>query len=287
MAEAPMLSIVIPTFNRVAFLRRAIDSALAQTVPCEVVVVDHGSSDGTPELVASYGRSVLYVRRDHDDGPCIAWFDGVLRSSGTYIHLTFDDDWIAPEFAANTLPLMNDETAVVFTNVKVVSATDEFTLFDNVAFKQGQHPSSQLTNFLMQSRQTISPGCAIFRRQDALDALMINPVFASAPMRGVGPDLMMFLLPLSRRATYAFVDEFLAFFRSHSDSITVDALSDPIKERKLCDAYSNYKLAFLVQQVTSTFSGTDSTKAAAFVWRNVPRISAIRKSWFGRFIGQS
>jgi glycosyltransferase involved in cell wall biosynthesis len=45
---APLVTIVIPTFNRSAMLRRCIESALAQTLACEVIVVDHGSKDDTP-----------------------------------------------------------------------------------------------------------------------------------------------------------------------------------------------------------------------------------------------
>src|SRR5690242_12394974 len=51
-----LISIIIPTYNRVNDVKRAIDSALEQThQPCEVIVVDDGSSDATPELLAQYG----------------------------------------------------------------------------------------------------------------------------------------------------------------------------------------------------------------------------------------
>ncbi|HBK23544.1 MAG TPA: glycosyl transferase, partial [Planktothrix sp. UBA10369] len=44
-------SIVITTYNRIALLKRAIDSALKQTIPCEVVVADDASSDQTEDYV--------------------------------------------------------------------------------------------------------------------------------------------------------------------------------------------------------------------------------------------
>jgi glycosyltransferase involved in cell wall biosynthesis len=63
-------SIVITTYNRLTLLQRAIDSALTQTMPCEVVVVDDCSSDGTQayvqercEALASVGdRRLIYHR---------------------------------------------------------------------------------------------------------------------------------------------------------------------------------------------------------------------------------
>ena len=55
----------------------------------------------------------------------------------------------------------------------------------------------------------------------------------------------MFLTALSRAPAYCYIDEPLAFFRAHDQSITVNALQDPASTQKLTDAYNEYKLAFL------------------------------------------
>jgi glycosyltransferase involved in cell wall biosynthesis len=61
------VSAVIPTFNRLAYIRRAIDSLLAQTVSVdEVIIIDDGSTDGTAEAVeARYGARVRVVRQQN------------------------------------------------------------------------------------------------------------------------------------------------------------------------------------------------------------------------------
>ena len=57
MAE-PTVSAVILAFNLERFIAEAIESVLAQTHPCEIVIVDNGSTDGTLEIVRGYGDRV-------------------------------------------------------------------------------------------------------------------------------------------------------------------------------------------------------------------------------------
>jgi glycosyltransferase involved in cell wall biosynthesis len=91
----PTVSVVIPAYNAAAFVSRAIDSALAQTVPpLEIIVVDDGSTDDTASVVAKYPSPVRLVRQENG-GPAAARNHGVRDSAGEWIGwLDADDTWL-------------------------------------------------------------------------------------------------------------------------------------------------------------------------------------------------
>lgn len=91
----PLVSIIIPTFNRAGVVTRAIDSVLGQTYrPVEVLVVDDGSTDGTPEVLKSYGDAIVTIVQDNA-GPAAARNRGIRESKGDFIaFLDSDDVWL-------------------------------------------------------------------------------------------------------------------------------------------------------------------------------------------------
>ncbi|MBF2065689.1 MAG: glycosyltransferase family 2 protein [Calothrix sp. C42_A2020_038] len=97
-------SVVITTYNRLILLQRAINSALQQTVSCEVVVVDDCSSDGTQEFLENLRSSMtardnfqlIYHCNSQNLGHAATVNTGVEKSSGDWIKFLDDDDYLAP-----------------------------------------------------------------------------------------------------------------------------------------------------------------------------------------------
>ncbi|MBD2310751.1 glycosyltransferase family 2 protein [Desertifilum sp. FACHB-1129] len=89
-------SIVISTYTRLDLLKRAIDSARSQTIPCEVVVADDCSKDETESYVRSLGSSVVYHRNPTNSGHAVTVNSGVQAASGDWIKFLDDDDYLAP-----------------------------------------------------------------------------------------------------------------------------------------------------------------------------------------------
>jgi GT2 family glycosyltransferase len=94
---APQISVIIPTFNRAWTLARAVDSVLAQTyAPKEVIVVDDGSTDPTPEVLAAYGDRIRVLVQPNR-GVSSARNLGIRCSRGEFIALLDSDDQWKPE----------------------------------------------------------------------------------------------------------------------------------------------------------------------------------------------
>jgi glycosyltransferase involved in cell wall biosynthesis len=89
-------SIVITTYNRSAMLKRAIESCIAQTHPCEIVVVDDCSPDDTAAIVGRFPQ-VVYVRNASNLGHSGAANIGIARATGTWIKHLDDDDFLHPD----------------------------------------------------------------------------------------------------------------------------------------------------------------------------------------------
>ncbi len=94
---SPLVSVVIPTYNRSAFLVEAVESVLAQTwEDLEIVVVDDGSTDSTQECVRKYKDKVRYLRKENG-GPASARNVGVRLARGVYVSFLDSDDQCYPE----------------------------------------------------------------------------------------------------------------------------------------------------------------------------------------------
>lgn len=114
----PKVSIIIPTYNRLSFLPKAIDSVLAQTFTnYEIIVVDDGSTDGTQAYVQEHYADKIILLQKEKGGPGAARNAGIRIARGVYIaFLDSDDLWLPEKLAIQTAYLeAKPEVAMVFT----------------------------------------------------------------------------------------------------------------------------------------------------------------------------
>lgn len=105
----PLLTIVIPSFNRPEKTARAVASVVAQAADCEIIVVDDAStpplalSDNTPE-----SGTIRLIRRDVNGGPAAARNSGVQNATGTIIGFLDSDDVFLPDTLRARLAFARD-----------------------------------------------------------------------------------------------------------------------------------------------------------------------------------
>lgn len=93
--SAARVSVIMPAYNTAHYIREAIDSVLEQDYPNkELIVIDDGSTDGTVEVLRSYGDRITLLTQ-HNQGSAVARNAGLEAARGEYIaFLDSDDVWL-------------------------------------------------------------------------------------------------------------------------------------------------------------------------------------------------
>ncbi len=133
MNDSSLVSVVVPTYNRLRQTIAAIESALAQThVNLEVIVVDDGSTDGSGEAIerfvnqkANAGHCVTFLSQ-RNQGPSVARNAGIAKARGEYIaFLDSDDVWLPEklEWQLRALEQFGNECCACVTDARMVSGS--------------------------------------------------------------------------------------------------------------------------------------------------------------------
>lgn len=158
-SRAPLVSVVIPTYNRSRYLGGTIDSVLAQDHPAvEVIVVDDGSADDTPGVLARYAGKVAAIRQPNS-GQGVAVNRGLAASRGEYLTLVSDDDPLLPG-ALSTL------VDVLETRLDALVAYPDWLIIDPAGVRVARITGFEYSLDDMVRDHLCYPGpCALFRRK--------------------------------------------------------------------------------------------------------------------------
>ncbi len=203
--SSPLVSVVIPTYNRLKVLLRAVDTALNQTYRnLEVIIVDDGSTDDTRAALAPYGDRIRYIYQKNQ-GASAARNYGISEAHGKYIaFLDSDDEWL-PTKLEKQIELL--ETHPEFSFVACL-ATDEkrtYTGYDDHA--------TQFMRFILQpftqnmTRYVVRREC--FQQHGLFDTSIHGP-----------EDWELWLRLLKNGCRFGYVPEPLMSYTSSDDAIS-------------------------------------------------------------------
>lgn len=161
---SPSVSIVIASFNSAEFLPGTISSALSLNLPArEIIVVDDGSTDNTPEICTRFGKAIRYVPIKNG-GVSAARNHGATLAGGDWLLFLDSDDLLLPAATASLLAEAEKKRAgFAYGMVLERRPPPEPPRHNGFDYCAGDPPHPAQANFIRSA--IITPGSAIVRRR--------------------------------------------------------------------------------------------------------------------------
>ncbi|PSN14665.1 glycosyl transferase [filamentous cyanobacterium CCT1] len=224
----PLVSVVIPTYNRSDYLRDAIASALGQTYAnIELVVTDDCSPNSPKELVESFNDPrIRFLQNTKNLGITLNITNGFKAAKGKYVASLNDDDRWTPDFLAKLVPPLeaNPNLSVAFCDHAIIDADGQV---DSIATQQNSQrwqrdrlPEGTYQPFwkLALVDRAVSCAAAAVIRKAAVDWDELS----TAGAQGMGRHWDYFLGYLVCRQGHGayYCPEYLTQYRLHNQNIT-------------------------------------------------------------------
>ena len=117
-------SIIIPVYNCEKYIIQAVESALNQTVACEVIVVNDGSTDLTHDILCSMADITYLIKPN--GGTASALNLGIRNSHGNWIHWLSADDILYPDAVEKMLRNIDNNEKIYYSNYDIINEYSEF-----------------------------------------------------------------------------------------------------------------------------------------------------------------
>jgi glycosyltransferase involved in cell wall biosynthesis len=229
-----LISVIIPVYNREAYIKDAIDSVFAQKLPSgysmEVIVADDGSSDSTPSILQAYGDKIRYRRLRHSGKPAVPRNEALRLAKGELIAFQDSDDLWASDKFIKQLPAFDDPSIVLsYGNAQIID--EKGNKKPQTILKKGQAVSGEVFDQLLNENFIYT--LTVMARKRTLEEA--GGFIESNNLRGV-EDYALWLRA-ALLGEFRYIDSPLAYYRSHSANISS---KDPfISYIRLSHVYEN------------------------------------------------
>jgi len=159
------LSVIIPTYNRVKLLRKAVESVKNAGTDIEVIVVDDASSDETKEYCERVD-GIKYIRLNKNQGTAAARNVGLQESKSPYIAFLDDDDWRIPGTFDLQISILEKDKACGVVYGKILFSNQEGNLTGE---STKDYPSPQGDILLQLLRTNFIPLSTVVMKRECID----------------------------------------------------------------------------------------------------------------------
>lgn len=216
------VSIVMPVFNGAAFIGEAIDSVLAQTYEdWELVVVDDGSTDHTPEILEHYGDPRIIRTRQANQGEAAARNTALDLARGEFVSFLDADDLYLPNALADMVRYFDahpEADALISDGYFCDEQGHRLMRFSE--HRPIPHTGNILEPLVLSSSVITATICTMIRRAAAERAgARFDPSLV------IGPDYDFFI-QLARHARFGYLDRLTSMYRVHQTNITLTSGTD-------------------------------------------------------------
>jgi glycosyltransferase involved in cell wall biosynthesis len=240
---SPLISVVMPTFNRASLIIPAINSLLNQTYPhFELIIVDNKSSDNTQELIQGlHDERIKYIRINENKGEYWSTNYAISRSNGTFITWLHSDDLLPHDSLENRMNTFIKYPEVSFVHGDIEKIDDKSNFLQRV-YATDQCSKDIVTDYIkaLQKGEMVYHihHTTILMKREFFDKT--GPMDISLPFAGD----IDWLVRALYMGTYKKTPEVLYYYRIHNKSRSVVDIQngvDKMQIRKLIgNRYKNY-----------------------------------------------
>ena len=219
--KLPLVSIVTPTYNQADFLRDTLESVLTQDYPrIEYQVLDDGSTDETPQILAEYSDRIA-VERHTNRGQTPTINKGWERAQGDILTWLNSDDTLLPGAVTTAVSYLQEHP-----EVGIVFGDTLFTRADGEATERSKSRTGfDYREFVLQCENPIAQPSAFIRSAVIKDIGLLDPIYYYF----MDWD---FWLRAGIRHRIAYFPELLSTYRLHPESKTVSQTARAAPELK-------------------------------------------------------
>lgn len=255
MSDKPLVTIIIPTYNRKDRLIKALNSVLKQDYEnIELIVSDNASEDGTHLLMEEYAnkyKNIKYIRREKNIGPVFNFLESYKIAMGKYFTFLPDDDYfVSNTYIKNAVNAFeeNENISVVRGIAKVLYEKEEKFVFPQYASTKITKGIDYFFYYHKSTEHMHIEGYSGLLRKDIIDEFLqtLNPYTDQLLF-----DTELYLYSFLKGDVYFLSDEVAGCFLVHGNQISnqssilekFDEMINPYKQilYKAIELYPNYE----------------------------------------------
>ncbi|MGB9596142.1 MAG: glycosyltransferase family 2 protein [Candidatus Poribacteria bacterium] len=212
-AKLPLVSVIIPVYNQEKYIKECIDSVINQSYAnVEIIVVDDGSTDKTPDILRAYGDKIKYIRQENQ-GPSSAINNGIKSANGSLICWLGSDDLYMPNKIEHQVELLQREQSISIVYSDYITIDSYGNEINKVHIL---HPPQEKFARTMLIRNFIN-GSTVMMRRECLDKVGYYDESLRAD-----PDGDMWFRLLKNGYKFGHISEPLVKYRLHQNNVSRD-----------------------------------------------------------------